>query len=145
MPGFTPAIWMPCSPPQKWTKLSQLVEFEAHLGDHPRPQRRIDEAGEEFGAAAGAHLGREDRVAGGRAGGVGIHVLHRRDERRGVGENALQLADAVVVLRPGDLRVLVAIAAAAVDRRLDDFLDAGDDGVALRAQMGKERAGLDAR
>jgi hypothetical protein len=24
-PAFTPAIWIPWSPPQKWTKLSQLV------------------------------------------------------------------------------------------------------------------------
>ena len=103
----------------------------------------VGEPGEEVGASAGAHLRREDRVAGGGAGGVGVHVLHGGDERGGVGEQALELADALVVLRPGDLGVLVAIGAAAVDRRLQHLLDAGDDVVALGAQVGKQRAGLD--
>ena len=117
--------------------------IEAHSCDRRGAPRGLFEGRQEFRPPSGPHLRREDGVAGRGAGGVRVHVLHRRDERGGVGEQALQFANLVVVLRPRDLRVLVAVAAAALNRRPDHFLGARDDGVALRTQVRKQRAGLD--
>ena len=107
------------------------------------PGRRVAEAGEVLAPEAGANLRREDGVTGGAAGRVGVHVLHRGDEVGGLVDEGDQLVVLVPVAAAGDLAVLVAVAAAALEGGDQHLVERGHDLVALGAQVREQRPRLD--